>query len=201
MGKKISNCVICSKVLEERDTMYKRIGVCSKVCHLERKKLLLLKRAEKYDPIFCDTCGKQFKPTQKKQKRCSIECVKIFHKNNYKNSKTDFNLFKRDNFKCIYCGKSSIEDNVKLTIEHITPLVLNGKTHLDNLITACSECNKSKNGSELSLEIKQRIYNVLLSRNNNLSIIEISKIEKEIQGLQASHFYRVNKMQKRGDNG
>ena len=62
--------------------------------------------------------------------------------------KTRFEIFKRDSFKCQYCG--SIPPHVVLEVDHIIPVKQGGKNELENLITACFECNRGKGARELS---------------------------------------------------
>jgi len=58
-------------------------------------------------------------------------------------SKKDRDLvFKRDNFTCKYCSKSSPE--VELEIDHIIPVVKGGSNDLGNLQTLCKDCNERK---------------------------------------------------------
>lgn len=63
--------------------------------------------------------------------------------------KTRFNVLKRDGFKCNYCGRNPHEDNVKLHVDHIQPLSKGGSNNIDNLVTACEECNIGKSNKEL----------------------------------------------------
>jgi len=63
--------------------------------------------------------------------------------------KTRFEVFKRDSFTCQYC--SSKPPNVPLEIDHIKPVCKGGTNHIDNLITACFDCNRGKAGNELSV--------------------------------------------------
>lgn len=49
------------------------------------------------------------------------------------------NIFKRDNNTCVYCGKQS-----DLTLDHVMPKSRGGKTHWENLVTACKRCNSEK---------------------------------------------------------
>ena len=51
-----------------------------------------------------------------------------------------FQVFKRDRFTCQYCGRSGVE----LEVDHIQPLASGGTNDLDNLITACKDCNRGK---------------------------------------------------------
>ena len=52
---------------------------------------------------------------------------------------TRYNLFKRDNHECQYCGASR-----DLTLDHLIPRSKGGKTTWKNLVTACKQCNARK---------------------------------------------------------
>lgn len=54
-----------------------------------------------------------------------------------------YDILKRDKFKCCSCG-SSIDDGVKLHVDHIIPLSCGGKTEFNNLQTLCERCNLGK---------------------------------------------------------
>lgn len=49
-------------------------------------------------------------------------------------------VFARDNYTCQYCGHTGGE----LTIDHVIPKRLGGKTTWDNVVTACRRCNMKK---------------------------------------------------------
>lgn len=72
--------------------------------------------------------------------------------------KIRFEVFKRDNFTCQYCG-SKAPDKI-LEIDHMHPVSKGGKDDIMNLITSCYDCNRGKSDRKLSdgsiLE-KQRI--------------------------------------------
>ncbi len=55
-----------------------------------------------------------------------------------------FEVFRRDGFKCVYCGRAAPE--FTLQVDHCIPWSAGGTTTLDNLRTACSECNRGKGG-------------------------------------------------------
>jgi len=57
------------------------------------------------------------------------------------------NVYKRDNYECVYCGYSNIK---MLTLDHVIPQSKGGKDTWDNLVTACRQCNGEK--SDLTLE-------------------------------------------------
>lgn len=62
--------------------------------------------------------------------------------------RTRFEVFKRDNFTCRYCGRKSPE--VVLEVDHITPACNGGTDDPINLATSCWECNRGKAGILLS---------------------------------------------------
>lgn len=63
-------------------------------------------------------------------------------------NKLRFEIFKRDSFKCQYCGKSA--PDIVLCIDHLKPVVSGGGNDILNLITSCFECNSGKGKHQLS---------------------------------------------------
>jgi hypothetical protein len=53
-----------------------------------------------------------------------------------------FEVFRRDNFTCQYCGRRPPE--VILEVDHILPLSAGGGSEPSNLVTSCLDCNRSK---------------------------------------------------------
>ena len=54
-----------------------------------------------------------------------------------------YDIMKRDNFRCVLCGRSSA-DGAVLHVDHIIPIAKGGKTVPENLRTLCQECNSGK---------------------------------------------------------
>lgn len=69
--------------------------------------------------------------------------------------KMRFNVFKRDNFHCVYCGRG-VEDGIKLNCDHVVPLSKGGTTTYGNLVTSCFECNQGKKCAVLSERAKYK---------------------------------------------
>lgn len=68
--------------------------------------------------------------------------------------KTRFEVFKRDDFTCQYCGRQA--PSVILEIDHIVPLSKGGDlTNRNNLVTSCVDCNRGKR--DIPLHVKDRI--------------------------------------------
>lgn len=64
-------------------------------------------------------------------------------------------VFDRDNFRCVACGKSA-HDGVELHIDHILPRSKGGKDELNNFQTLCNLCNLGKsNKSDKNLRRKK----------------------------------------------
>lgn len=61
--------------------------------------------------------------------------------------KTRFEVFKRDGFKCQYCGACSPE--AILVVDHINPISKDGADDMMNYITACQPCNAGKSDRRL----------------------------------------------------
>lgn len=61
--------------------------------------------------------------------------------------KLRFEVFKRDNFTCQYCGRKA--PDVVLEVDHLNPVSKGGKNELINLTTSCFECNRGKSDRTL----------------------------------------------------
>jgi hypothetical protein len=56
--------------------------------------------------------------------------------------RTRFEVLRRDDHHCRYCGASA--DDNPLTIDHVTPVALGGSDDPSNLVAACKDCNAGK---------------------------------------------------------
>ncbi len=53
-------------------------------------------------------------------------------------------IYRRDDFRCVYCGADGLEAGFDLTLDHVTPRELGGTNEARNLVTACRSCNSAK---------------------------------------------------------
>lgn len=89
-----------------------------------------------------------------KTPRCSIEKPEvILLKEYYKVPFTEVNftrrnLYKRDNYTCLYCGMQYGPSN--LSIDHVFPQSKGGKTSWVNCATSCKPCNSQKSNMTLT---------------------------------------------------
>lgn len=83
-----------------------------------------------------------------------------------------FDIFKRDGFECQYCGAAP--PGVLLHIDHITPVMDGGGNELDNLVTACADCNLGK-GARSLLAVPQSLKD---------KAAEVAEREAQLRGYQ-----------------
>lgn len=62
--------------------------------------------------------------------------------------KVRFDVFKRDGFRCAYCGNSP--PACVLEIDHVIPVSAGGENTLNNLLTSCFDCNRGESNRSLS---------------------------------------------------
>ena len=93
--------------------------------------------------------------------------------------KLKLKVMKRDNYKCLICGKSpAIYPELPLEVDHILPVSKGGTNDIENLQTLCFYCNRGKGNDEsLNFDIKERI-DVILEKINP----EITKQLKQLIG-------------------
>jgi hypothetical protein len=151
----MEKCLFCKKELKGNQKKF-----CSYKCNYDyNRKNYIRRRVEK--EIECKGCTKKFISQFSNQLFCSTPCRDLFHREEYKKLskegnfdikdgkyfaylKIRFELFKRDNFTCQYCGRNIKEDGIKLHVEHIIAKNNGGTDEISNLTTSCDECNYEK---------------------------------------------------------
>jgi 5-methylcytosine-specific restriction endonuclease McrA len=86
-------------------------------------------------------------PELKINKPSIIRVYKYVKQNIQKVPLTRENVYRRDNYECVYCGSSYLKS---LTLDHVIPQSKGGANAWDNLVTACRTCNSEK--ADLTLE-------------------------------------------------
>ncbi len=85
------------------------------------------------------------KPASKSRAARRIACEPRASKGRVPAPRLRFRVFMRDHFACVFCGRSRATDpSVCLHVDHIVPWTRGGGTALENLQTACSDCNIGK---------------------------------------------------------
>ena len=104
--------------------------------------------------------------------------------------KLRFEIFKRDDFKCQYCG--STPPSVVLEIDHIAPVSKGGDNDIDNLITSCFDCNRGKTNVLLT-----NIPETIAFKSEILSekICQIKAYEKLIKSRKKIEENQINELE------
>ncbi|HUW43916.1 MAG TPA: HNH endonuclease [Bacillota bacterium] len=173
----MKKCRYCNKEIKckEKEEI-KRVTCGDEECRRKHNKFLIYRwKTRRNIPMMreeqrkCKVCGKIFvwKSSKPNQIYCSKDCCnKITREEHlrkisnceYSYLKLRFEIFKRDNFICQYCGRNPKEDKCKLVIEHKIPRNKGGKDTFENLLTSCEECNYGKSDTLLEKhEFQKRI--------------------------------------------
>lgn len=93
-----------------------------------------------------------------------------------------FEIFKRDDFTCVYCGARAAGGD-GLHVDHLTPVASGGKNEPDNLVTACAACNLGKGAVHLdAVNFAELSSRNLMSRQARLkTAIQVSRQVTEAQ--------------------
>lgn len=114
---------------------------------------------------LCGSCGKTFKARGKSKTTCSSECAEILHA-----ERGRWLILERDDFTCVYCGKSSPQDHTRLHVDHVVPVFAGGRSHAGNLITSCKPCNLEKSKRRMSKLNETQILLIAQERNKKRGI-------------------------------
>lgn len=90
-----------------------------------------------------------------------------------------FEIFKRDGFKCLYCGVSPTEK--VLRVDHVKPVVDGGGDEPANLVTSCFDCNSGK--GPVPLEKRKHAAGIATAADKEHAeqIREWLKVQREIE--------------------
>ena len=132
--------------------------------------------------------------------------------------KTRFQVFKRDEFKCCYCGRCP--PNVVLEVDHIIAVANGGTNQIDNLITSCFDCNRGKGAEPLAsvpLALSEKIVlqqekmdqlkalDRLLKQQKKRETAQVNEVEKVFQMIwenqEFSDHFRISVARFIGDIG
>lgn len=96
-------------------------------------------------------------------------------------NKQRFEVFKKYNFTCQYCGRRTPE--VILEVDHIIPKAKGGTDEIENLITSCFECNRGKGDSLLDTILKDKDIHAetLLLAEREMQLAEYNHVREMIR--------------------
>jgi len=107
-------------------------------------------------------------------------------------NKLRFEIFKRDEFMCQYCG--SHPPKAVLHVDHITPVKLGGDNNISNLITSCSICNSGKSATSLNSIPKSLKDTAKAMKQKEAQIKGYNKVMQEHIARVESDAWRVANM-------
>lgn len=106
--------------------------------------------------------------------------------------KLRFEIFKRDNFTCGYCG--STPPGVTLELDHIQPVSKNGDNDINNLITACFDCNRGKSDHLLSSIPASVIEKAEIAKEKEDQLNAYNKLKKSIRRRQTRDIAKIEEV-------
>jgi 5-methylcytosine-specific restriction endonuclease McrA len=93
------------------------------------------------------------------------------------------NLFARDRNSCQYCGKKF--PTSELSLDHVIPRSLGGKSTWDNIVCACTDCNVRK-GGRLPKQAGMSLIKPPVNQNETPSSTSISALNDIAAGSSSS---------------
>lgn len=131
----------------------------------------------------CKFCEKEFIPTNRINKYCSPECCKANFMETYEATyeTSRFTIFKRDDFRCVYCGDSPVDTKTELHVDHVFPRNSGGGNDLYNLVTSCQRCNLEKSSRPLSKEQTLQIWERNQRLNQELGILDYQELKESFE--------------------
>ena len=106
--------------------------------------------------------------------------------------KIRFEVFKRDGFKCKYCGRTPPE--VTLEVDHLNPKSKGGADDINNLITSCFDCNRGKSHIPLQTIPNSLNENLDILKEKELQLKEYNKIISKIKHREIRDIEKVNEI-------
>lgn len=97
-------------------------------------------------------------------------------------------LFRRDNYRCMYCGKQCLHNH--LTRDHIVPKSKGGKDIWENVVAACARCNHFKADRTpeeagmalLAIPFKPNIFESMFLAQHQVLEDQMDYLEKQFSG-------------------
>jgi len=102
-----------------------------------------------------------------------------------------FEVFKRDGFICQYCGQHP--PKVLLEIDHINPKSKGGLDDINNLITACGDCNRGKSNISLKKIPHKLQQQIKVIKEKEEQLQEYNELMDEVRDRENADIYEVSK--------
>jgi hypothetical protein len=106
--------------------------------------------------------------------------------------KLRFEVFKRDGFRCQYCGQHP--PTVILEADHVLPKSKGGSDDINNLVTSCFDCNRGKSANELTSVPLTVAQNVKLIKEREAQYKEYLKLLKRVDEREGDEIDHIEKV-------
>ncbi len=113
-----------------------------------------------------------------------------------------FEVFKRDAFKCYYCGRTP--PDVVLQVDHVLPISKGGSSEIANLVTSCFDCNIGKSNKDLTAipkSLNDHIEQTKAETENLQQYAELMKQFGQIKDQQAWEVLRALDLRQLREHG
>lgn len=104
--------------------------------------------------------------------------------------KSRFEIFKRDQFTCVYCG--STPPAVTLEVDHVIPVSSGGENEIDNLVCSCFDCNRGKGKNNLDSIPETINEKAEYAKEREGQIKEYRKLIKRVRARKSRDVKAVN---------
>lgn len=97
-------------------------------------------------------------------------------------------VYRRDDYSCRYCGK----DDVPLTVDHLVLWEKGGPSIMENLVTSCKKCNRTRGNTEYADWLDTDYYKKVASKLDADTILANWNLSATLSNIQ-----RVRVLRKR----
>jgi 5-methylcytosine-specific restriction endonuclease McrA len=97
-------------------------------------------------------------------------------------------VYKRDNYSCRYCGN----DSIPLTVDHLVLWENGGPSIVENLVSSCKKCNRTRGNMEYAEWLESDYYKKVATKLSKSTILDNWNLAATLPGIQ-----RVKVMKKR----
>lgn len=94
-------------------------------------------------------------------------------------TRTRFEIFKRDGFRCLYCGATPLQR--PLHVDHVLAIANGGDNSQANLVTACGDCNLGKSAVPLDRKKFNATIATQAEKDHAQQILDYLALQREIQ--------------------
>ena len=131
-------------------SIYGNVKINQGICRRCKSRFFILDK--KQNRYYCEDCLPEISKEELNNVKESKKTKIVYHItrkiSRYISKKMRREVYERDNYECVYCGKDLYDDYLSktsgITIDHFFPFIRGGQQEIDNLNTCCARCNTIK---------------------------------------------------------